>query len=457
MDNSALITIGVIVGIAVTAILMPIFLKRPWTVLFLPWIIPNLKGFLLDKVPATRVIDISVLILAFLIVFLIFGFLSKKLVWDKRYTVLLLLHFVVAALLGISCTWTTAPMYGGRKAAIFATFNTVWFIIGVAAIRSVADSRKVAKGYSLIALLFSAMMIVSPSYAYTSQYELRQSIGGTSPLNTAFIIAVGAVSGLVWFARKKQLMCFSGVILVASIIGISKAGARACLVQVLLGVAMLSVIFKGTNRKFRIAILTLAVFFGIAVGGPLILAKGGGRMAEFIQDPAKTLLENERIWLWTEALHGIPEKPIFGHGSGAFAMNVLNQDKMAFPHNFFLEIFYEGGFISLVFFVMFWLLMTRYTLSWRKLTPDGGILSDLYVRDMWIVIFFASAAGSVFHWDLSGQRLLWLLGGIMMGTARAAWQEGVYNQWYCDSYYFDETQAEQGLELETDAYAMYVE
>ncbi len=454
MDNSSLMSIAIVTGVVVTAIILPIFLKWPWLTVFLPWTIPVFKAYLLRYVPISRVIDISVLIFAFLIVFLGVGFLLRKLVWDKRYTLLLFLHFAVVAILSLSYSWTTAPSYGGRKLGLFAIFNTISFVLGASVIRSVADARKVAKGYGLFALLFGIVMIVTPSYTFASEYQLRQTIGGTSPLNAAFTLAIGATCGLIWFTGKNLFMTIlSGVIWILSLVGINRAGARASLVQVLTGTVMISLFYKGLHRKSRIVLVCLVLILGVTVGIPIITAQGPSRITSFLQDPSRVFLENERFYLWAQALAGVPEKPVFGHGVGAFASNVMGQDKSAFPHNFFIEVLYEGGLLSFIFFVLFWFFVVFYMFSWRRSIPENGVLGDLYVRDLWIVIFFSAALGSVFHWDISGQRLLWLLAGIMLGTTRACWQEAMF-QWQYDEeyYYLADTQAES----ETDVSVVHI-
>jgi len=159
------------------------------------------------------------------------------------------------------------------------------------------------------------------------------------------------------------------------------------------------------------------------------------RVFEFFRDPVYWFEQSNRPYYWAVVIKGWPERPLLGHGVGAFAMNVLGYDERAFPHNFFLEVLYEGGLISFTLFVLFWALLCYYLFSWRRWNCQYAASGELYLQDLWVAIFIASGLASVLHWDISGQRLLWLLAGIALGATRACCQETML-KWQDDEGYY---------------------
>lgn len=450
MDKSTLIMLGIAVGFAITVISLPIFLKWPWLAVFLPWIIPALKMYLLVHVPITRVVDISVFIFGFLIVFLLVGFLLRKLVWDSSYTVLVLVHLALVGVLAFSYLWTSAPNYGFRKLGIFAVFNTVCFILGVSTVRTMSDARKMAKGFGILVLVLGVWMLISPGYMYGARWELRETFAGTSPLNIAFVLAVGAIASLIWLGRGKRWIVLTGVIWIVSLVATYRTGSRAMVAQIIVGTIILGLIFKGSHRLVRATAIWLVVILGtITIFS--YAAQKESRVFIFLQDPTYWFEKSERPYLWAAAIKGVPQRPFLGHGIGAFAMNVRGVDAREFPHNFFLEVLYEGGLVSLVLFTLFWVLLGYYLFSWRRLNSRYAASGELYLQDLWIAIFIASALASVLHWDISGQRLLWLLAGIALGMVRVCYQETML-KWQDKGYYLIDAEAEG----EPDWHAAYV-
>ena len=79
-----------------------------------------------------------------------------------------------------------------------------------------------------------------------------------------------------------------------------------------------------------------------------------------------------RLYLWGTAIENFaatenPFKWLFGHGIGSFGYLLNGTDSRGYPHNIFLEILYEFGFIGFVFS----LALTAMTISrnLREVTP----------------------------------------------------------------------------------------
>jgi hypothetical protein len=438
--------LGILAGTAAAVIALPFFLKRPWLAVFPPLIIPLLKAYLLANFPATQVLDISILVFMFLTLFLVFGFALRKLTWDRSYTVLVLLHLAVAAALAVSYSWTTAPNYGFRKLASFAIFNTICLILGVSVVNSTTDARKITQWLSIIVFLMSIWMLVSPSYMAGSKWLIRQTFAEANPLNAAFMLAAGAVCSFIWLERGKRFVFLVGPIWLLALVATYKTESRAMVGQILIGTVILGLMYKGTNRKIRAAMILAAIIVAV----PVLMYFAGrikGRIFETIHDPTYWLERSERPFLWAEAVKGFYQKPLFGQGIGAYAMNVWGQDKSVFPHNFFLEVLYEGGLVCFVPFMLFWVLVGHYLFHWRRLNSRFATTSALYIQDLWIAVLVAATLAAAIHWDISGQRLLWLLVGISLGTIRACNRE-ITTEWEEDYYPSDADLPENGQEFQ---------
>ncbi len=447
MSNTTLIIIGIGVGLVITAIVLPILLKWPWISLFLPWIFQIFKLFILVRFPITGVVDITVFLFVLLTIFLLVGLFLKKLVWDHRYTGLVCIHFALAAVFAISYSWTTSPEYGFRKLGLFAIFNIVAFALGVSTIRTLSDARKVVKGYAILALIISSSLIISPSYVYGSKWQLRDSFAEASALNVAYFLAIGAISSLIWL-REKKWRLLAVVIWILGFVATYKTGSRAMMVQILFGTVMLCLFYRGSYRVVRSTVVLLFLMAGLAVALSFV-GKIHSRIFDILEDPAYWIAKSERPYLWAAAIKGIPERPLFGHGIGAFAMNQKGVDARHFPHNFFLEVFYEGGLVSFVLFILFWGLLCYYLFFWHRWNRRYAVMGDQYIGDLWITIFVASGLAAGMHWDISGQRFLWLLAGIAVGTVRACSQETML-KWNDDQEYYsieEQVEGEHGYEM----------
>jgi len=426
VEINALVVIGVILWLLVALVTLPLFLKWPWLAVFLPWVIPMFKMYLLVHVPITRALDISVLIFGFLGIFLLVGLALRKLRWDSRLTILLLVHLATSAVLAITYSWTTAPHYGARKLFLFAVFNTICFVLGASAIRSTADARKLAKLFSIVVLFVGLSLLVSPSYMYGEKWEIRQTFAETNPLNIAFVIGVGGVAALIWFKNKKLLLFVGAIIWAVALLATYKTGSRAMLAQIPFGAVLLALIYKGSHRALRFLSVALMVIAGFAA--LFAAADTHGRVFGTLKDPAYFIQQSQRPYLWSKALEGIPDAPFLGHGVGAFAMDVKGEDARHFPHNFFLEVLYEAGIVGFVLFTFFWVLIAYYLWRGRSFNSRIADSETEYVEELWIAIFIAAVMASVLHFDISGQRLLWLLAGVALAVTRACYEEAVV-QW----------------------------
>lgn len=85
---------------------------------------------------------------------------------------------------------------------------------------------------------------------------------------------------------------------------------------------------------------------------------------------------------------------IFGNGIGSFGLNYIGEDERNYPHNIFLEIFFELGLIGLIiFFVLILLILKRFSLknnifSILLFFAFLNALKSSNLTDLWIFFSF---------------------------------------------------------------------
>ena len=62
---------------------------------------------------------------------------------------------------------------------------------------------------------------------------------------------------------------------------------------------------------------------------------------------------NLRMQMIADAIYYIDRAPILGHGLGSYGFVVYGTDFRAYPHNGFLEIWFEAGIVGLILFIAF--------------------------------------------------------------------------------------------------------
>lgn len=132
------------------------------------------------------------------------------------------------------------------------------------------------------------------------------------------------------------------------------------LITLIIGLPLLILLFQPANFVNRISSLEQ-----IAVGSP-------------IEDGSIT----SRVTAYKTAWLGGWEKPLLGHGLGSFqfAGGELTQS-LKYPHNIFLEFFYEMGLIGIVLLILILLLIL---ISIKKY---GFWLLSLYLIFLWLSLF----------------------------------------------------------------------
>lgn len=114
-------------------------------------------------------------------------------------------------------------------------------------------------------------------------------------------------------------------------------------------------------------------------------------------------VSNGRTYLNTLTINGIMEHPIFGYGFDRYHANT----NMLYPHNFILQILYDGGIVYFIF------ILTPVVIGLirrlRKCTYDDFIVITF--------LMFSSVPGALFSNNLYTSSILWLFFGCTLSNS----------------------------------------
>ena len=385
-------------------------LKHRWLLMIALWLIPVVKGRLTNLVPIFRVVDLTLLVVGLMVVFCLIDNRFLRRLKNKHTRRCLLFNLILAALMIVSLLWTEAPEYGFQKAFKFTTFSIVSFIAPLVLLKTKEDVVRFLYGLVFTSIFVGLIVILAPD-AQAGSY--RASAFASSPLNPAFVMAVGA--SICFLLPQKLVLVnrflFSGVFLFLQY-GIYVTSSRSMFVQAILALAVWAFLTKSDQKWLFRAIVIIAV-----IGIPLYVitdSNSSSRMVDSLSDPVEILQSSARFGMWEFCVKQAPERPFVGHGSGSFATLYFGRDSRLFPHNMFLEALFEFGIVGLVLLVsVFWTIGGAYYESILKSQrTKNKSLSDLAT-----LLFSAIVAATLslsLHWDISDNRLLWNMLGVLL-------------------------------------------
>jgi O-antigen ligase len=207
---------------------------------------------------------------------------------------------------------------------------------------------------------------------------------------------------------KKLSMLLSVVLMVflgarGPLVFLILIGSFIALMSIGKNFSSLAFIRKETIYFIIFAISSIIALFMILAGGPLFefLESGFSRFLLLFQSDKGDSI-NSRMQMISDAILYIDQAPILGHGMGSYGLVVYGEDFRAYPHNGFLEIWFEGGILCLLLFIAF-ILMSVFTAIKRKNVLLAFIIIFLMLN------FFKSSS-------LDELRLLFLICGLSAGV-----------------------------------------
>lgn len=227
------------------------------------------------------------------------------------------------------------------------------------------------------------------------------TLDGTNTIGTARIAGTGAliffVLAVVLKDATKRLMCVgASVALLAVLIAVGSRGPFLGIMVGIIGVLVLSPVLK--RRRFA------GIFWSVALAATAFwwatqqTFYGSNRAFAWLSGERDNSTDT-REYMWNVSWQNIAWEPA-GIGWGDFANHeAASGTLIRYPHNLFLEVFYEAGWIAggalLLFVIASLLLMWK-----RSYEPATAVL---------FALLLFSLVNAMVSGDINDNRLMWLL------------------------------------------------
>ena len=209
-----------------------------------------------------------------------------------------------------------------------------------------------------------------------NSHKLKKELINYQEIGLLAVIAFGLLLNLI--PNKKTLKkndLFFYLTLLICILAILYSGSR----QSLYSLPVIYFIYLWYNEKINKAILFRNIAIGTAVVLVFLFTELNSKNSVFKQSDGNTIAE--QINRPNEILHAfqlIESKPLLGSGLGGFASS-YNNDKY-YPHNIFLELLCETGFIGTVLLSMYIIfLLKKNRVSFNNRSNSGFLIIPIFI------------------------------------------------------------------------------
>lgn len=233
--------------------------------------------------------------------------------------------------------------------------------------------------------ILGVVLSINTLLFYGSDEELQflvdvdgNSYFNVSYLQTSFAMGLGVICATYLVVQKISPVTL--IVFIAGWLGLAVGRGRGALIFcIVVSVLYLLVVFNSSvstlDKRKKFALVLMIISFV-----PVVLAQTFkvARNSEGIKNLLSTIdiadTETARIDLIKVAVDRISESPFIGNGLGAY----IDNDAENYPHNLFLQWAVDSGFIGLLLFGVFWLLIGRAVLRSLKIS-DAVTVNLVYV------------------------------------------------------------------------------
>ncbi|MCB1221168.1 MAG: O-antigen ligase family protein [Planctomycetales bacterium] len=362
--------------------------------------------------------DITVLTFGLSFVTGMYLLVRRGLVFRREAVVItgMAILFVIWALL--SYLWSPSINYSLRKVALLASL-TLWPLASFALI--VSHERVRVRRFFVVLMLFSLWIAIESALALL--LAARSGIRGfvvtslsTNYLGLGRVIGPGMlvlVAYYVYFLRGTwQKLLGAGAILMYAVLmlGIGSRGPFLAM-TVACGWIVLANLRPARNiRQITLRLLLAITALCMVLGVVFYFVTSGAELPRTLQRLQEAQEEgfegSTRFGGYAATWAMVDESPIWGRGIGSWPVLNGRGDIRAYPHNIFLEVFFELGIIGLLMFVG----MLFY--AWRLLPPKRVLQ-----REPWMMLAAAQLLSAFINANISGDlndnKLFWAFLGMM--------------------------------------------
>jgi len=236
---------------------------------------------------------------------------------------------------------------------------------------------------------YSDIMSIESSWKRNKEFDLLAATMGHKNLLSSIQFLMFPILIYALTIGKRVLKILSGLAILLILITLFQTQTRAVLFA--LGIFSLSLFLlnkANLNKKYIVGVLVSSVLF-LGVGYSTV--KYTNRYDAFVGEISKTLdfTSSARYKLYASSLQLIVDQPFLGVGPGNWKVDVweyglyegaLGRSFAQRPHNDFLWVFAEGGFIAGMAYILLFLILLRdsYYLHRNRKEEDGIFYSLLF-------------------------------------------------------------------------------
>jgi len=410
----------IVLAVVASIILVIVILKYPMVSLGLFLTISLVKGTLMLKFGFFRVVDATVLCAVLVLIAMTYSFVKSggKMKDILSFPLLLFLLLVVILLLGI--TYTSAPNYGFQKGTRFATLTFIAFLAPFFFVQSPKDIKLMIWIILVVGIILAVGTLIAP-HAAVLRVPTRGGFLEAGALGTAIKIGTAAIVAFIFAITahtSSRLRIIGLVVIPLMMVAIILTQSRMPFVGVVFTwLVALFICRKGVSKGWA-PLITIAILIAMVV--PLIklparvtarmlgMWRSGYVMKELGRDRTEPF-----IWV----INRFGERPILGHGTGAYGVDRGAGDIRYFPHNIFMELLYEQGLVGVVIISLFlWLIFKRWRQASRFVHLYGLDIEIFEVVHIVGLLFLFNFIQAMKGADLNDNRFMFFFAGLMVVT-----------------------------------------
>ena len=419
----------IVLIVATVIILIVATLKYPPIALGLFLTAGIVKATLVLEYGFFRIVDYTVLCAVLTLMALAYSFIKGGGHLRGIISVPVVVYLLLATILLLGTTYSSAPNYGLQKSTRFATLGLMALLAPVIFAHSLKELKLMLWILLIVGIFISAITIMEPREAVIRpSAEERAGFLEAGGLATAPQIGLASVVAFIFAIMahtSKPLRIASLIVIPLTIVAVIITGSRGPFIG--LGFTCLLAIFicrKGVSKAWLLVIIT-TVLIGTIIPFIKLPEKRTARIATMwkssyhMKEAARSRTEMF-AWVAARAI----KRPILGNGTGAFAVDRGGQDIRYYPHNIFLELLYEQGLIGgailslfLLFILIKWIKASRFINLYEM---DIGTFQTVHLAGLLFLFMFTQAMKSG---DINDNRLMFFCAGLVLAAFNCVHRE----------------------------------
>jgi O-antigen ligase len=287
--------------------------------------------------------------------------------------------------------------YTNIKLLTLYTFTLFAALVPFHLLRFPSQRKAFVISLAVIAVAAGALTLVESATGGSA----RLVFDGSNTIGTARVAGTGvlifAVLAITLRGRKAHRLLFVGAAVLLLGVMLS-TGSRGPFLGMMVGIVAVLLSSRVLRGRRMAGLFWSAVLLGTGFWWATSRTYYGGDRAFAWLSGERDTSTNAREYLWGASLEAMERAP-FGVGWGDFSLHVGTPDSMGYPHNLFLEVFLEAGWLVGVAVTLF-IVLSVVRFCRRSYTPASAAL---------LALLAFSLVNAMVSGDINDNRLMWIL------------------------------------------------